>query len=93
MMITGGGVLGAVELELLLPWFAAGTLSQGEVGAVECTLARSPEFAHRLDVIRQEMAETVLLNYSLELPSARPMIKLMSAIEAEAPSSRRAPRR
>ncbi|MGA8154964.1 MAG: hypothetical protein WB822_01890 [Rhodoplanes sp.] len=93
MMMTDGGVLGAVELELLLPWFAAGTLSQGEAGAVECALACSPEFAHRLDVIRQEMAETVLLNHSLELPSARPMIKLMSAIEAEAPSSRRAPRR
>jgi len=83
MMMTDGGVLGAVELELLLPWFAAGTLSQGEAGAVECALACSPELAHRLDLIRREKAETVLLNESLALPSARPMIKLMSAIGAE----------
>ncbi|MFY9623548.1 MAG: hypothetical protein WB820_16140 [Rhodoplanes sp.] len=93
MMMTDGGVLGVVELELLLPWFAAGTLSRREAGAVECALARSPEFAHRLDVIRQEMAETVLLNHSLEPPSVRPMIKLMSAIEAEAAPGRRTPRR
>jgi hypothetical protein len=93
MMMTAGGVLGGVELELLLPWFAAGTLSRREARAVECALARSPEFAHRLDVIRQEMAETVLLNHSLEPPSARPMIKLMSAIEAEAAPGRRTPRR
>lgn len=93
MMTTDGGVLGAVKLELLLPWFAAGTLGQGEADAVESALARSPAFAHRLDVIRQEMAETILLNHSLEPPSARPMSKLISAIEAEARLDRRAPRR
>ena len=68
-MMTDGGVLGVVELELLLPWFAAGTLSRREAGAVECALARSPEFAHRLDVIRQEMAETVLLAACASTPA------------------------
>lgn len=93
MMMTDGVVLGAVELEMLLPWFVAGTLSLRETGAVEYALARSPEFTCRLEVVRQERAETIFLNESLMPPSARPMIKLMSALEAEIAPNRRGPRR
>jgi hypothetical protein len=93
MMMTDGGVLGAVELELLLPWFVAGTLSQEDADAVEYALACSPEFARRLEIVGQERAATVFLNESLLPPSARPMIKLMSALGAETAPNRRVPRR
>ncbi len=89
MMMTDGIVLGAIELELLLPWFAAGTLSRAETEAVECAIACAPELARRLDSVRREQAETLLLNESLPLPSARPIYKLMSAIEAEGAAGRR----
>lgn len=93
MKVADGGVLGAMELELLLPWFVAGNLNQGDADAVEYALACSPEFAGRLEVVRQERAAIVFLNESLMPPSARPMIKLMSALGAETALSRRAPRR
>ena len=92
MMMTDGIVLGAIELELLLPWFVAGTLSRAEAEAVECAIACSPELARRLDGVRRERAETILLNESLPLPSARPIYKLMSAIDAEGAPRQRARR-
>jgi hypothetical protein len=93
MITTDGGVLGAAELESLLPWYAAGTLSRGKADALERALARSPELARRLDLIRQERAETIHLNRSLGTPSARPMAKLLAAIEAEDASKQRTPDR
>jgi anti-sigma factor RsiW len=92
MMMTDGGVLGVVEVELLLPWFVSGKLSRAEAGAVECAIARSPELARRLDMVRREQVETVLLNDGLPPPSARPIKKLMSAIEAEGAPGRHARR-
>jgi hypothetical protein len=83
MMTTDGGVLGAAELEFLLPWYATGALSQETIDAVECALARSPEFAQRFDWIRAEQAQTILLNQSLGAPSVRPLERLFGAIEAE----------
>jgi hypothetical protein len=93
MMMTDGCVLGAVELELLLPWFVTGTLGQEKAAAVEYALARSPEFACRLEIVRQERAAAIFLNESLVPPSARPMIKLMSALGAKTAPNRRASRR
>lgn len=83
MMTTDGGVLGAAELEFLLPWYASGRLSQETIDAVECALTRSPQLVRRFDWIRHEQAETILLNQSLGGPSARPLAKLLRAIEAE----------
>src|ERR1700744_5991036 len=71
------------EIELLLPWHAAGTLNARDAHRVEEALARDPELARHYAVIREEYAETIGLNESLGAPSARAMQKLFAAIEAD----------
>jgi hypothetical protein len=74
---------GPGEIEALLPWHAAGTLSPRDARRVEEALARDPELARQYAVIREEYAETISLNESLGAPSARAMQKLFAAIDAE----------
>jgi anti-sigma factor RsiW len=71
------------EIEMLLPWHAAGTLSARDSRRVEEALARDPDLARQYAVIREEFAETIHLNESLGAPSARAMQKLFAAIDAE----------
>ena len=71
------------ELELLLPWHAAGTLSDRDARRVEEALAHDPALARQYAVIREEYAETISLNESLGAPSARAMTKLFAAIDGE----------
>ena len=71
------------EIELLLPWHAAGTLNPRDSRKVEEALARDPELARQYAVIREEYAGTIDLNESLGAPSARAMQKLFAAIDAE----------
>jgi hypothetical protein len=71
------------EMEMLLPWYAAGTLNARDVRRVEEALARDPELARQYAVIREEYAETIHLNESLGAPSVRAMQKLFAAIDAE----------
>jgi hypothetical protein len=71
------------ELEMLLPWHAAGTLNTRDARRVEEALARDPELARQYAVIREEYAETIDLNENLGAPSARAMQKLFTAIDAE----------
>jgi ABC transporter substrate binding protein len=53
---------GRQELEKLLPWHAARTLSRREADLVERSLAADTELARRYDLIRQELAVTIHLN-------------------------------
>ena len=71
------------EIEMLLPFHAAGTLSARDARRVEDALASDPELARQYAVIREEYAETISLNESLGAPSARAMQKLFAAIDAE----------
>jgi anti-sigma factor RsiW len=71
------------DIEMLLPWHAAGTLTARDARRVEEALARDPELARQYAVIREEYAETIGLNESLGAPSARAMQKLFAAIDAE----------
>jgi anti-sigma factor RsiW len=71
------------EIEMLLPWHAAGTLNPRDAKRVEEALARDPALAKQYAVIREEYAETIGLNESLGAPSARAMTKLFAAIDAE----------
>ncbi len=71
------------EIEMLLPWHAAGTLNARDSRRVDEALARDPELARQYAVIREEYAETIHLNESLGAPSARAMQKLFAAIDAE----------
>ncbi len=71
------------EMEILLPWHAAGTLDARDARRVDEALARDPQLAKQYAVIREEYAETIDLNESLGAPSARAMQKLFAAIDGE----------
>ena len=77
------------EIEALLPWHAAGTLSRRDAQKVEQALARDAELSTQYDTVRQDLVETIGLNESLGAPSARAMQKLMADIEADASTARR----
>src|SRR6185437_3800037 len=71
------------EIESLLPWHAAGTLSRRDSQRVEQALASDPELARRFAMVREELGETILLNETLGAPSGRAMEKLFGKIDAE----------
>jgi len=77
------------EIEALLPWHAAGTLSRDDAARVEAALARDHELARRYALVREELAETIRLNEALGAPSPRPLQRLMAQIEGEAADSAR----
>jgi hypothetical protein len=74
---------GRSEIEELLPWHAAGTLSAREAQAVEAALARDPELKRRYELVREELAQTIHLNETLGAPSSRAMADLFAKIDAE----------
>jgi len=71
------------EIEMLLPFHAAGTLNARDTRRVDEALASDPELARQYAVIQEEYAETIHLNESLGAPSARAMQKLFAAIDGE----------
>ena len=71
------------EIEMLLPFHAAGTLNARDARRVEEALASDADLARQYAVIRDEYAETISLNESLGAPSARAMQKLFAAIDGE----------
>jgi hypothetical protein len=71
------------EIEELLPWHAAGTLSRSDARRVEQALADDPELARRYELVRDEFGETIHLNETLGAPSAHAMEKLFDKIDAE----------
>jgi hypothetical protein len=71
------------DIEELLPWHAAGTLSRRDAQRVEDALTRDPELARRYALVRDEFGETIHLNETLGAPSARAMEKLFAKIDAE----------
>ncbi|HEX3339152.1 MAG TPA: hypothetical protein VHT68_08260 [Pseudolabrys sp.] len=77
------------EIEALLPWHAAGTLSRRDAQRVEDALANDPELASRYALVREELGETIRLNETLGAPSARALEKLFAKIDAE-PARRQA---
>ncbi len=71
------------DLEVLLPWHAAGTLNRRDAERVEKALAADRELMRRFNLAREELNETIHLNETLGAPSARAMEKLFAAIDAE----------
>ena len=71
------------DIEVLLPWHAAGTLNVRDARRVEEALTHDPALARQYAVIREEYAETIALNESMGAPSSRAMHKLFAAIDAE----------
>ena len=78
------------EIEALLPWHAAGTLSRRDAHKVEQALQSDADLAIQYATVRQDLVETIGLNESLGAPSARAMQKLMADIEADVSTARRA---
>jgi hypothetical protein len=71
------------DVEMLLPWHAAGTLSRRDAARVEQALANDNDLAARYEMIREELGETIRLNETLGAPSSRAMEKLFAKIDAE----------
>jgi hypothetical protein len=71
------------NIELLLPWHAAGTLNSRDAEDVDKALAQDEELARRFAVVRKEMTETIHLNEMLGAPSPRAMENLFKAIDKE----------
>jgi anti-sigma-K factor RskA len=71
------------DVELLLPWHAAGTLSRRDAARVEQALANDNELAARYEMVREELGEAIRLNETLGAPSARAMQNLFAKIDAE----------
>jgi hypothetical protein len=87
-MINTNRKLSRDDLEALLPWHAAGTLTARDADEVEQALAGDAELARRFAMAREEMTETILLNEALGAPSARVMENLFKAIDKERKTAR-----
>jgi anti-sigma factor RsiW len=77
------------EIELLLPWYAAGTLDRRQAQEVEAALASDPELARRYEWVREELGQEALINEAWGEPGARDMAALFAKIDAE--PARRSP--
>lgn len=80
MTITGAG---PTDIEMLLPWYAAGTLGRRDAAQVETALADDAELGRQYEFVREELAETIRLNESLSAPTARAGERLIAALAAE----------
>jgi anti-sigma-K factor RskA len=70
------------EIELLLPWYAAGTLDARESQQVERALASDPELAARYEWVRAELEQETHVSEAAGEPSARDVNTLFAKIDA-----------
>jgi anti-sigma factor RsiW len=70
------------EIELLLPWYAAGTLDPDETRQVEAALARDPELASRYEWVRAEFAQETSIGEAAGEPSPGDARTLFAKIDA-----------
>ena len=80
---------GATDAEMLLPWYAAGSLGRRARAQVEAALVRDPDLARDYDFVRDELTETIHLNESLGAPTRRAGERLMASLITEAPPTAR----
>ena len=72
------------EIEMMLPWYVAGTLDRAETRRVEAYLRDHPEMQDHLNLVREEMEETIGVNESLGTPSPGALDRLMDEVEGDA---------
>jgi hypothetical protein len=77
------------EIEALLPWYAAGTLRRRNRQRVEEALRQDAGLARHVDLVREELVETIHLNETLGAPRPHVADLLMAAIDAEANAARK----
>jgi anti-sigma-K factor RskA len=88
-MMTNEQDIAPTEIEALLPWYAAGTLRRRDRQRVEAALLNEPGLARQAELAREELAETISLNESLGVPTARAMDRLMAGIDEETRAARK----
>lgn len=71
------------SIELLLPWYEKGTLSSTDMRRVETYLSAHPELRSHLDLIREEVVETIAANEDLGMPGLNVRNRLMERLAAE----------
>ena len=76
------------EVELLLPWYAAGTLDPIEMRQVEAALASDPELASRYEWARAEYTEETAIGDAAGEPSPADVKALFAKIDAQPARSR-----
>ena len=69
------------EVEKLLPWYATGKLDAAARDLVERALQDSPELRMQLDLIRDEMSQTVAANEATAMPPAGATQRFMTMIQ------------
>src|SRR5580692_1609235 len=69
-------------IELLLPWYAAGTLDARESQQVERALASDPELAARYEWVRAELEQEIHVSEAAGEPSSRDVKTLFAKIDA-----------
>lgn len=72
------------DIELLLPWFATGKLTETEMKRVDAAIDSDAELMQRLGLVREEFDETIRLNEALGAPSRQAAARLFTRIDAEA---------
>jgi anti-sigma-K factor RskA len=77
------------DIEALLPWYAAGTLRRRDRQRVEEALRKDPDLARHVELVREELVETIHLNETLGAPTQRAADRLMAAIDAETTAARK----
>jgi anti-sigma-K factor RskA len=77
------------DIETLLPWYAVGTLRRRDRQRVEEALREDAEKSRYIDLVREELAESIHLNETLGAPPPQALDRLMSAIDAETVAARR----
>jgi hypothetical protein len=71
------------EIEMLLPWHAAGTLSPADARRVKRAIDADPELGRQFELAREELVGAVHVNETLGVPSGRMLERLLSQIDVE----------
>jgi anti-sigma-K factor RskA len=77
------------DVEALLPWYAVGRLRRRDRRHVEEALRNDQALAQHVELVREELDETIRLNETLGAPSSRAMDRLMAAIDADEVATRK----
>jgi hypothetical protein len=70
------------EIELLLPWHAAGALNAREAQEMEAALSNDPELARRYEWVREELTQESSISEAFGEPSRLDVAALFARIEA-----------
>lgn len=78
------------EIELLLPWYAAGTLDAPEAQQVEAALNSDPELARRYEWVRAEFSQETAIGEAADVPAtfnAKSVLAKIDALPARRPAA------